>query len=321
MKTKNNLQTLIILLLCICVLGFFANWAQNEYGLKLVGISLFGISLCFASLAFLFLQHKPGLRILLLFFYSCLLFTTFFNASNLPSFVFIIAALLGIFGPQLFIPLVIALSESKTTNKTPLFEYSCATFLACFCLGNYFKIHQLTGAAILVSSSGFIIFPVLYAVVILMRKELMSKSIPASAKIFLLLFIATNILGYIFLTQHWPGAKIMVGISLSQLILLLVSLLLMKLKNINLTEWWASQIWILRLSLICLAITSTHYILRKNKLAPAIYSSEFPKALEALWEKSNSITKEGLENDKKADAYYQNYSNFLNNREAKELNK
>jgi len=321
MKPKKNIQTLIVLLLCFCILGFFANWAQNNYGLKLVGIALFCISLCFASLAYLSIQHKPILSKFLLIFYACLLFTTYFNATNLPVFVFAIAALLGIFGPQLFIPISIALSERKSITKTPLFEYAFATFLTVFCLGNYFKIHKLNGSAILLVSSGLILFPALFKIITLVRKELKQFTIPTLAKTFLLLFVALNIVGYLFLTQHWPGAKILAGISFSQLILLLVFLLIMKVRNKNLHEWWGSQSWLLRLSLICLSITSTHYLLRKVKLAPGIYSSEYPKALDELWEKSNSVTKEGIENDKKADAYYQNYSNFLNNREAKERNK
>ncbi|MBK9671799.1 MAG: hypothetical protein IPO70_05995 [Bacteroidetes bacterium] len=188
-------------------------------------------------------------------------------------------------------------------------------------MGNYFKIHKLNGSAILLVSSGLILFPALFKIITLVRKELKQFTIPTLAKIFLLLFVALNIVGYLFLTQHWPGAKILAGISFSQLILLLVFLLIMKVRNKNLHEWWGSQSWLLRLSLICLSITSTHYLLRKVKLAPGIYSSEYPKALDELWEKSNSVTKEGIENDKKADAYYQNYSNFLNNREAKERNK
>lgn len=316
MKAQKKIHTAIILLLCLCILGFFANWAQNEYGLKLVGIAFFGISILFAPMAYLAIQHKPVLRILLLFFYACLLFTTFFNTASLPEFIFVGAALLGIFGPLLFTPLAVVLSERKTSSKTPLFEFTIANFLASFCLGNYYKIHQLNGSAFLVVSSGLIIFPLLLMCINLVRKKLNTSLLPILATIFLLLFIATNILGYIFLTQHWPGAKIVVGFSFSQLILLLFALLVMKLKNTNLREWWTSQSWILRLSLICLSITSTHYILRKNKLAPAIYSSEYPKALQELWDKSNSITKEGIENDKKAGIYYKNYSDFLDKREA-----
>lgn len=316
MKAQKKIHTAIILLLCLCILGFFANWAQNEYGLKLVGIALFGISILFATMAYLAIQHKQLLRIFLLFFYACLLFTTFFNAASLPKYIFVVAALLGIFGPQLFIPLAVALSERNTANKTSLFEYACASYLTAFCLGNYFKIHQLNGAAPLIVSSFLIIFPLFLKSVSQFRNKQTSSLLQVMATIFMLLFIATNILGYIFLTQHWPGGKIIVGVSFSLLLLLLFTILILKLKNTNLREWWTSQSWILRLSLICLSITSTHYILRKNKLAPAIYSSEYPKALQELWDKSNSITKEGIENEKKADSYYKNYNDFLDKREA-----
>jgi hypothetical protein len=41
---------IIIFLLCVCLVGFFANFAQNDYGLPLVHYSLLAISLLFLDL-------------------------------------------------------------------------------------------------------------------------------------------------------------------------------------------------------------------------------------------------------------------------------
>ncbi len=316
MKTTTKIHNSIILLLCLCILGFFANWAHNDYGLKLVGISLLLISCCFAGIAFHFIRHKPIYRESFLILYSLLLLLAFFNKANLPEAVFIFTALVGLFGPTLFIPLWITVTERKQTNKTPFIEYYFAIFLSFFCLGNYYKIFHLSGAAQLTVCGALLIVPVIIYIVRILRFEIKQFPYSTLARLFLHLFVSLNILGYLFLTQHWPGGKFLVYGSFAIHIFLLTCLLFMKIKKLTLAAWWKSVFWSIRISFICLSITSLHYILLKNKIAPGIYSSTYPPALQQFWEKSNQITKQGIENDKKADVYYDNYMNFLNNREA-----
>lgn len=313
MKTPTKIHNSIILLLCLCILGFFANWAHNEYGLKLVGISLLLISSCFAGIGFLIIRHKPIYRESFIVSYFLLILMAAFNKISLPEWVFVFGAVAGLFGPTLFIPLSIAISERKQGNKTPLIEFYFVIFFSFFSLGNFYKIYHLTGAAPLIVSSSFIIIPVIIYIVRMLQFEIKQFPYSTLARLFLHLFVSLNILGYLFLTQHWPGGKLLAYISFMIHIFLLTCLLFMRLKKLDLTAWWTSIFWTFRLGFICLTITSLHYILLKNNIAPGIYSTDYPIALQQLWEKSNQLTKKGKENDKKADIFYDNYMNFLHN--------
>ena len=312
MKTLNSLITIS---LCLTILGFFANFAQNDYGLQLVAYCMLIISILLYAKAFILIKHKKVLRAGLLLAYVCLFVTAIIINKGLRDFVIIPVALYALFFPTLIIPLIITITEFKKENKTRLFPYYFAVFIGLFCWGNYSKISHYGGATMAVVCGGFIILPILFRVINLIKKGIKEKIAIHFAEVFLLLFIGLNIDGFIFKINHWPFSKIITNISFSFFGLMLIVLIFSKLKKTIIRSWWVSQEWLIKTALIAFAITSVYYNLSRNDIVPKIYSNDYPPAFQEISSKSNDITESGKEFSKRGDKYINNYFKFLSNRD------
>ena len=60
----NRIHNLIVLLLCISVLGFFANWAQNDYGDIIIEYCFLGVGLLFNYKAQQEIKNQPYHKII-----------------------------------------------------------------------------------------------------------------------------------------------------------------------------------------------------------------------------------------------------------------
>jgi hypothetical protein len=69
--------------------------------------------------------------------------------------------------------------------------------------------------------------------------------------------------------------------------------------------------WFTTVILVSFIVLTMHFWARKFDLVPKLYSNEFPQAYEELLANSNDLTKEGIENKKKANLYYEEYSAFI----------
>jgi hypothetical protein len=62
---------------------------------------------------------------------------------------------------------------------------------------------------------------------------------------------------------------------------------------------------------ISFLITSCYMMLRKNDIAPTVYSNELPKALQELKSQSNNVSAEGRKYAKLVDIYEEDYDRFI----------
>jgi hypothetical protein len=315
MKQLNNLITIT---LCITVLGFFANWAQNDYGMQLIGYCMLICSVLLFTNAFLQLQSAKAIKVLYLFTVVCYTFLIIFNSSKFPDVIFVSISIIAVLFPITIIPLGIKMSERKQEHKTSLFYYVIHVFLAMFCLGNYFRISHLKGAGPLIVMSGFILFPLIIYALFEIKNGLKNKSINNIIAAFIHLFVGLDIAAFIFITQHWPGGKELIYTSFVFAWLAIFAFISGKFKIEVIKERWNYLHWISKTAYFCFIIISAYYFLSRNNIAPKIYSNTFPPSLDELYAKANNITTEGKEFTKRKKVYETNYSNFLEHREEAE---
>jgi len=315
MKQLNNL---LIITLCISVLGFFANWAQNDYGIQLIGYCMLVCSVLLFTNAYILIQSAKAIKVLFLFTMACYAFLIVFNHYKFPDVIFVSASTIALFFPIIIIPIAIKISERKQEHKTDLFYYVVHVFLAMFCLGIFFRISHLTGAGQLIVMSGFIVFPLITHALSEIKNGLKNKSINYFTSAFIHLFVGLDIVAFIFITQHWPSAKELTYISFLFAWLAIFTFISGKFKIEVIKERWNYLHWISKTAYFCFIIISAYYFLSRNNIAPKIYSNTLPPSLDELYAKENEITTEGKLFAKRKKVYETNYYNFLEHRQEAE---
>jgi hypothetical protein len=315
MKQLNNL---LIIALCVTVLGFFANWAQNDYGMQLIGYCMLVCSALLFTHAFLQLQSANAVKALYIFTMACYGFLIIFNSHKFPDVIFVSASTIALFFPIIIIPIAIKMSERKQEHKTDLFYYVVHVFLAMFCSGNYFKIYHLTGAGPLIVMSGFIVFPLITHALFEIKNGLKNKSINYFTSAFIHVFVGLDIVAFIFITQHWPGGKELIYTSFVFAWLAIFAFISGKFKIEMIKDRWNYLNFISKTAYFCFIIISAYYFLSRNNIAPKIYSNTLPPSLDELYAKENEITKEGKLFAKRKKVYETNYYNFLEHRQEAE---
>jgi hypothetical protein len=127
------------------LLGFFANFAQNDYGSLIIGLSLLAISTLLFAKTFILIKHQKIWRWAIVLSYVLILIS--FLAINILQETSFLLVLFSIIFPTTFLPLIIFFSERKKTTKTNFFEYFFTFCIALFSLGMYFKIFHLSGGS------------------------------------------------------------------------------------------------------------------------------------------------------------------------------
>jgi hypothetical protein len=306
------IHNLIIIFLCTMLLGFFANFAQNDYGSLIIGLSLLAISTLLFAKTFILIKHQKIWRWAIVLSYILILIS--FLAINILQETSFLLVLFSIIFPTTFLPIIIYFIERKQTIKTNFFEYFFTFCIALFSLGMYFKIFHLSGGAAIRVWFLVLVFPMLLRIFQLIKQCIKEKTSSPILSILFSLFLAVWIIGFSFKLQHWPWANNILFSSYILLFLLVVAILVVA-KNGEKFLWFSSQIWIAKTAFVCFLVITFYYNLSRVNLAPQLYSNEFPAALEELFSKSNSITPEGKKNQRKADVYREYYYTFLDNLE------
>lgn len=320
MKQINNS---IIFLLSIMVIGFFANFAQNDYGMFLVVICCLCLSFLFFSKTYL-LVHKPFFKLLLLIpllsLLLCFIMQFFFRASNDSLMhvnhvfflvVYVCASICLMLFSLLIIPLSIFISERKKVSKTIDLQYFETVFLGLFSFSIYLKSSHLMGASVILVLSGLVLVPYIFVIIRMLVYIWKEKNFSLINTINLYLFVCLIFVAYIFKSQHWPGAKNLVDLSFFQLIVLLIWSTISHFTISPFKSWWPNLSFMSRLMGICFLITSCYMMLRKNDIAPNIYSNELPKAFQELKGQANNISLEGKKYAKLSSIYENEYDQFI----------
>lgn len=319
MKLINNL---VITTLGIMVVGFFANFAQNEYGMDMVVLCCVLLSILFYIKTYYLIKHKRYFNILLAFSLLCGFMQIFSLGSHgadgiasgdVSVFVFIGAFSIFIFVPMIIVPLSLAIMERKINTKTLTVEYFANLFPAMFCLAIYMKNQSLAGAGIIMVLSGLIIIPFFISFLKYVIFAIKEKKTTQLLSGFSYLFLSCTLVAFVLKTQHWPGANLLLYGTFTLYGLILVIILYAYFFKKNLAPFWDNKSFTFKTLFITFSVTTVYVNLMRNEIAPEIYSNYRPKALQELISKANDFTTEGRINKKKVETYTSQYEDFLVN--------
>jgi hypothetical protein len=310
---KRN-QNLIIFFLCLCVVGFFANFAQNDYGMAIVPYAMLIIGVLMLEL----LRHtiieykKLGYSLYIMIFFPVLsMFIYVYDKGDTYFIVSSIALFLGSIHNLIIVPLFIYFSERKTnTPKVNLKNYFELIFLCLVPVAVYLKFNHLFGGGVLMGASMLIVIPYLLNIIIKFKEFLHNKSGLYAFQIFVFLCISFSVLGTVFKMQHWPGATLIAVITLSILLISILILIYQKLVNKEKSNLFESMQPITKIVFGTFCVTGLWLSLKFVDLAPAVYSDEDPTAMQWFKANANDFTKEGKEFQRKYDVYKQNLNKF-----------
>jgi hypothetical protein len=302
-----RIQNLIIFFLCLCVVGFFANFAQNDYGIQIVAFSILFVGLALCWLAVNELQHFKNVGKVLVLIWASPLILAFLPYDFMINLVFI--SLLSLLVLITVFPFIVILLERKKENKTNFIKYFENTLLAFLCIGNHAKIAHVPGAGPLIVLSTLIMIPLIWD--FFKQTKGFFKTKEGGFNLISSLQIILCIIGFSFKIQHWPGANYFIFSSVIFLVFALILYVwnLIKIKN----NIFKALHFTRKISMVSFAVMLLFFVFRLNGIAPKLYSNEFPNAYYELNEKANNLTAEGKANAKKADIYRSYYLKFKGN--------
>jgi hypothetical protein len=306
MKIKQNL---ILLLLCIMLLGFFANFAQNGYGMALVGASLLITGLTLQLSAISTLPKNKIISLPVFIAIPSLLILSYFLGDFVPDSIVVPLLLSWFLYPLIAPPILKKAWKRKTGEILNFFPYYELVFLALFCFGFAFKIQHWPLAGVILVTSILIAIPYLRHII----KTIKSPDINPVLKTHYVayhLFIMTVFIGGVFSIQHYTKAKIILFIPSIIIGLFLILMLFPSFKK-HFSEAIEKLRWITRVVVITFLVLTLHFWARKFDLVPKLYSNEYPQAYEELMANSNNLTEEGIKNKERAYRYYEEYSKLL----------
>jgi len=306
-----QIQNTIIFLLCLCIIGFFANFAQNDYGLTLVGLSLLFIGFLFLLKAYILIKHLKPQRLMMIYSIGCFIAISNFWMIIKVDAIFFIMLFSIMFIPTFIIPFYTKYKERKKEEKSIQLDYFESVFITYMCLGYYLKMNHLNGATVVLVISVFIVIPYTIRVIKLLISSIRNNRLLDFSNALVFLFIELDLAALAFRGMHWKGSKQMAYFALMCLILLIITLLIDTIKKQSIKFWWLSIKFNQKLFLIVFIVVSVRWVLSINDLAPNVYSNEHPKGFQNLLDNSNSISAEGINYGKKADVYEKFYFQFL----------
>jgi len=258
MKTFNQIRYVLFALM---VLGCFANFAQNEYGLDIFYVSHLLIAIIFFIESFIYFRLNY-----------------------------------------------------RTSKTKAFYLFSEHFWLGCNFLGNFFRhMHWPGGGPLLIFGVGILVIQYFIYGIRTLIKEYKKGALLA---LIVFLFIATTIAALNGLTwkiMHWPGSMMMVYVSFyTTIFLLLVGIIkrrysydgqiisfkgrIMKIPGKMRMTFSYFTIWVVYILLIFLGI------------GPNFYTLSTPPAVEKMRQDRNP----------NEEIYWENYSNFIENRRAAE---
>lgn len=314
-----NLHSLIIFLLCLTVVGFFANFAQNDYGMRIIVFDSLILCFLFLRIGFFQIKRNKTTKILmsLSLFSGLLLLFSLWPVSeislpfqiNIYFLVVIVSAFLLI--PALFLPIYQWLIDRKQPEKHITTDYFISIFIALFCLAIYLKFNALVGGGVIMIFSGLIVIPCLISFFKNIFHATKEKDLPLFLTALSYLFIATTMVAFVFKNQHWPGSNLLLFASFITYTIILIVGLFIHFYQKNFHSFWGNKSFTFRTLLLSFSITTLYVILMRNDLAPEVYSNYSPKALQEMVSKANDFTEEGRLYSKKARCYKEQYDEFF----------
>jgi hypothetical protein len=280
LKLVNNL---IIFLLCVSLIGFFANFAQNDYGAVLTAISFWLIAGCFFIKALnevTFFKKVLGIA-LFLFFISFIL-----NFISEEILVFIYFSLL-VFITFIY-PVIGWLRQRNQAEKINWILYCKFLLFGFIFLGIYLKELHFFGAGILLSLS-LLQVVIIFIEILKNRKEII-KNISGIIYFIFSLNVITLLIATTFKIQHWPGSLKMFQLSPYLFLTLIIVYIYAVLKkqqafqNFNIDN---------KIILVLIAIINIHGVLRYFQIVPKIYRNDMPTTYYEIDAKANDLTGEG----------------------------
>jgi hypothetical protein len=316
MKTIRNIITF---LLVISIVGWFAKYAQNEYGETLIAVSYLFVSILLNFLAYktlkgVFLRTIYALSFFIFLPYILVLFPNALNIEFQDSFYSII--ILATFLLCIIFPFSLIIYTFFKKIKTDTFVFAEHIFLALIALGFFAKYNYLAGASIYIIVGSCIFILYFLKGLTLSIKGIVSKQLLINFEGLLFLFCGFFSLSFCFKIQHWPGASILGNIGLFCLALIILLYFLNR-NKLNLV-WWQQRPWLRNYIFIAMSISSIVLTLNSNGSIPDGYSNKFPNTYYQLRAKANNYTKEGIESANKAEIYKDAYFDFIDQQNRKD---
>lgn len=313
-----QLQNIIIISLCTTVLGFFANWAQNDYSYTILSVSMLACAVALFIKGFFIIKPLKIISIIygLIALFSIIIPIGHFLKLNFEELILYSFLLLLI--SVTILPLIIIFIHRKKELSINLFNFYFAECAAILCLGSVYCLTNLPGDFMILPLASLLLLPLLFKSIMHLFKSVKNYEVLEILPATMYLFLSTNLLALILGIMHWPGSKHFTIISLTLISILIIIFLLNPKKKDVIFHLWKSQLWLSKTTTICLIITSAWYVLNMNNQAPSMYSSDIPPSMNELIEKENSFTKEGKAYAARLETFRKNYSQFIQNRKAAE---
>jgi Flp pilus assembly pilin Flp len=305
---------LIIFFLCLCLVGFFANFAQNNYGLTMVNYSLLAVALLSLDMMRIsIIKYKiAGCFIYLMVLYPVMaVFVDLQDIGEEFLMVYVLSMLAGFIYNAIVLPVVLFFKERKLrSDEISFLNYYELLFLSVLLVGFNLKSNHYPGAGPTLSLSVLIVIPALIRLVQLIKLLISGKYLSAVFQLLVFVFISLTMVGTVFKMQHWPGANSLLDICkpvmfISVLLLLFITYFkkgVAPFTHIN--QGMKTAYFSLCATIIWLTFHSAG-------IAPSIYSDRYPKGMQMLGAKANGINAEGKEFEKRYEIYFENLEHFV----------
>lgn len=316
------IQNLIIFFLCLCVVGFFANFAQNDYGLAMIPYAMLIIGVLMIELLrqTIVKYAKLGYSLYIMILFPVI--SMFIYVYNKGETYFIISSIfltLGFLYNIIVVPIIVYLYERKARENKIIFrDYFELIFLCLIPIAVYLKFNHLFGGGILMGTSMLIVIPYFFNIIIRLKDFFNNKSSLSAFQILVYLFISLSVLGTVFKYQHWPGATLIAVITIAILFISTLIYMYQKMVKKQDGKLFESMQSITKIVFSTFCVTGLWLGLKFFDLAPSIYSDEQPTAMEWLKANANDVTDEGIEYQRKFNIYKQNVDKY-NEERHKEL--
>ena len=312
MKTLNTLK---YLLFAISILGLFANMAQNDYSFFIIKYFYLALALVFlaevTAYQRLLWKQKKSSAIFISIALVCLFILILLIIFDIE-FADELASVLGLTAlTAVFIEIIIVAIQNRKQKEPSFRNFSLESLGAFFLFCSYYMKNQHWPGAnfLMIMGSNMVFFPFfIKSFKSLFREFRNGKLISLFA--FLFYFnIALASIGYLFKNMHWTLGGILVLFAPVLLFLLLFPILLPfklrykegRISFINYLQKIKGNAIILFLVLNTFALFVSAAML---KIGPGYYSLEKPPVFQKLNESDWH----------RAEAYNENYNNFLDNR-------
>ena len=316
MKPLRNIRYIIF---ALTVLGCFANFAQNEYGMSMIIWGTFLIGLCWmVGLALLGKEmwKKKFISIMLtstfsLFVISIVLLNFWPDALfgfSMLTFVFSTLTLIAVLALEL---LLVAIANRKQHPSGSSLAFESFGLFILF-IGITFKFGHWPGASIMMILGGSALVVIYFIEILKSFSEFRNRKMTAVFSFLFYFNVILGVAGSVVKNQHWPGSIYFYQSEILLLIILLVPILLNLKFKLGMEKTSLAVHGTKRAVFVFVFVFLNYWALFFSLPAwgvgPKFYSLKNPPALEKMLETSVNGDEPQIRE------YRKNYENFLENR-------